>query len=74
MKLLPKLRIDPPACSACGGQTRLIGLEPHPERVLADALTFQCEKCGAYEVAEVPIGQYAGPETVAPEDASGPTT
>jgi hypothetical protein len=60
----PKLSIDPPACSVCGGQTRLVGLEPHPDKSKADILTFECNDCGAYEVAEVPVGQYAAPALV----------
>jgi hypothetical protein len=60
----PKLKIDAPTCSVCGGQTRLIGLEPHPHKPKADVLTFECNRCGAYEVAEVPAGQYMGPALI----------
>jgi hypothetical protein len=59
-----KLRIDAPRCNVCGGQTRLIGLEPHADKLVTDVLTFQCAKCLAYEVAELPGGQYAGPEII----------
>ena len=60
----PTLKIDPPVCGVCGGQTRLVGLEPHPDKPKADALTFECINCGAYEVAEVPAGQYMGPPLI----------
>ncbi len=63
-KAQAKLKVDPPVCSVCGGQTRLVGLEPHPDKPKADVLTFECNQCGAYEVAEVPVGQYTGPEIV----------
>jgi hypothetical protein len=64
----PKLSIDPPACSTCGGRTRLVGLEPHPDKPKADLLTFECTDCGAYEIAELPAGQYAGPLLVEVRD------
>ena len=60
----PKLTIDPPICGVCGGQTRLVGLEPHPDKPKADILTFECNNCGAYEVAEVPAGQYMPPTLI----------
>jgi hypothetical protein len=46
----------------CIGQTRLIDLEPYPDRPKSEALTFECRSCGSRKLLEVPVGNYAGPE------------
>ena len=56
-----KPEMDPPACRVCGGPTRLVGIEPRPDNPDIDVLTFECTKCGAYEIVEAPADQYAGP-------------
>jgi hypothetical protein len=59
---IPKLKIDAPRCTLCAGRTKLVGLEPKPSNAAVDLLTFECMDCIHYEVAEVPGGQYAGPD------------
>ena len=40
-----------PSCSECGTATFLVGIEPEPERPDYDLNTFQCPKCGNFEIA-----------------------
>jgi hypothetical protein len=45
--------MDPIRCSACGGPTKLIRFERHPEKPDTGTLTFQCIECGGHEVASL---------------------
>jgi hypothetical protein len=44
-----------PACAACGGLTRLVGIEPHPTKAHTDLRTFECTVCDALRAHVVPL-------------------
>jgi hypothetical protein len=47
-------RIDGPFCQACGGRTRLIGMEAHPRLPSADIRTYECIACEAMQAVVAP--------------------
>ena len=47
--------VHSPACTQCGGPTRLTGIEPHPTRRRTDLRTYQCLGCDAVQAQVVPI-------------------
>ena len=44
-----------PACTSCGGPTRLVGIEPHPTEAHTDLRTYECVACSAPQALVVPI-------------------
>jgi len=44
-----------PACTKCGGRTRLVGIEPHPIKDHTDLRTYECLACDALQARVVPI-------------------
>ncbi len=49
--------LAPHRCERCGGLTRLIASEPHPDEAKTDLLTYSCMTCDEYSV--VPNGTRA---------------
>jgi hypothetical protein len=43
-----------PFCLACGGRTRLAGLESHPRLPRTDIRTYECEACEAVQAVVAP--------------------
>jgi hypothetical protein len=43
-----------PYCLACGGRTRLAGLESHPRLRRTDIRTYECETCQAVQAVVAP--------------------
>ena len=46
--------IVPGPCLACGKQTSLAAVEPHPTHPEIELLTFHCEDCGPVRTASRP--------------------
>lgn len=44
-----------PPCGACGGKSRLAGIEPHPTDDHTDLRTFECLVCGEVSTLDVPL-------------------
>jgi hypothetical protein len=44
-----------PFCQACGGPTRLAGIESHPRLPRTDIRTFECIACQAVQALVVPL-------------------
>jgi hypothetical protein len=44
-----------PACTKCGGPTRLVGIEPHPTKPYTDLRTYECVSCQALKAHVVPL-------------------
>jgi hypothetical protein len=45
---------DGPFCEACGGRTRLVGIEAHPRLLRTDLRTYECGGCDATHVVAAP--------------------
>jgi hypothetical protein len=43
-----------PFCAACGGRTRLVGIEAHPRLPRTDIRTYECIGCEAMQAAVAP--------------------
>jgi hypothetical protein len=43
-----------PFCLACGGSTRLAGLESHPRLQRTDTRTYECNECQAVQAVVAP--------------------
>jgi hypothetical protein len=43
-----------PFCEACGGRTRLAGVEPHPRLPRTDIRTYECEACESVQTLVAP--------------------
>ena len=44
-----------PMCKACGGPTRLTGIEPHPTEPHTDLRTYQCLICDGVQAQVMPL-------------------
>ena len=44
-----------PACTECGGRTRLVGIEPHPTKAHTDLRTYECMSCDGLKAHVVPL-------------------
>jgi hypothetical protein len=44
-----------PFCQACGGPTRLAGIESHPRLPRTDIRTFECTACQDMQAVVVPL-------------------
>jgi len=44
-----------PACTKCGGITRLVGIEPHPTKAHTDLRTYECMACDALKAHVIPL-------------------
>jgi hypothetical protein len=44
-------------CAKCAGMLRLIGIEQNPDSPGSDILTFECNGCGAFAIADIAPGQ-----------------
>jgi hypothetical protein len=45
---------DGPFCAACGGRTRLVGIEAHPRIPRTDLHTYECTGCDSTLVVAAP--------------------
>jgi hypothetical protein len=48
-----------PACTECGGRTRLVGIEPHPTKAETDLRTYECVVCNALKAHVIPLADGA---------------
>ena len=46
-----------PECTDCGGQTRLVGIEPHLRLPFTDLCTYECLECAAVQTVAIPQPQ-----------------
>jgi hypothetical protein len=51
---LTPVDIAGPFCPACGGRTRLAGLESHPRLPRTDIRTYECNGCQAVQAVVAP--------------------
>jgi hypothetical protein len=54
IELTPFDPLAGPFCLACGGRTRLAGLESHPRLRRTDIRTYECEACEAVQAVVAP--------------------
>jgi hypothetical protein len=47
-------RAHGPFCQACGGRTRLVGMEAHPRLPRTDIRTYECIACEAMQAVVAP--------------------
>jgi hypothetical protein len=44
-----------PFCQACGGRTRLVGIEPHARLLRTDVRTYECDACQDVRAIVAPL-------------------
>jgi hypothetical protein len=55
IEVTPRASDIGPPCTSCSAPTRLVGIEPHPNRTATDLRTYQCLACEEMQARAVPL-------------------